>query len=220
MPRTPSQPPRRNFQLADWTPARRAWLWVAAAFVAGLLLFVIVRPDGQSPATDDDARPTAARAEYDPLPAPLPAGAADASGMDEERLRPPEPEERPQLVEAPPPPPPPPLPPEPPVAPATTPSGVPMARGSRPEPIEGRMPPPSYPAQALRRGEFGTVVVRAEVGPDGVPTSVSVARSSGSRTLDRAAAAAVNRWRFRPAQLEGRPTVGSVLVPIEFKPRR
>ena len=71
-----------------------------------------------------------------------------------------------------------------------------------------------------RRGESGTVVVRAEVGPDGVPTSVSVARSSGSRTLDRAAVSAVNRWQFRPAQLEGRPTVGSVLVPIEFKPQR
>ena len=137
--------------------------------------------------------------------------------MDDERRRPPEPDEQPQLVETPPPPPP--EPPPAPVAP-TTPAGVPLASGSRPEPIEGRMPPPSYPALALRRGESGTVVVRAEVGPDGVPTSVSVARSSGSRTLDRAAVSAVTRWQFRPAQLEGRPTVGSVLVPIEFKPRR
>ena len=217
MPRVPSDPSRRSFQLSDWTPGRRAWLWVVGAFVAGLLLFLLVRPGDDASLPDDATPPTASRADYDPLPAPLPAGEREASGMDDERRRPPEPDEQPQLVETPPPPPP--EPPPAPVAP-TTPAGVPLASGSRPEPIEGRMPPPSYPALALRRGESGTVVVRAEVGPDGVPTSVSVARSSGSRTLDRAAVSAVNRWQFRPAQLEGRPTVGSVLVPIEFKPRR
>ena len=87
-------------------------------------------------------------------------------------------------------------------------------------PVLVSSPSPRYPAQAWRRREAGTVLVRVDVGPDGVPTSVTVARSSGSRTLDRAAVDAVNRWQFRPAQLEGRPTVGSVLVPIEFKPQR
>ncbi len=217
MPRPSSDTPRRSSALAAWTPGRRAWVWVVGAFAAGLLLFLLVRPGNEGSRPDDATRPTASSPDYAPLPAPLPAGESEASGMDDERRRPPEPDERPQLVETAPPPPP--EPPPAPVAP-TTPAGVPLASGTRPEPLEGRMPPPSYPAQALRRGESGTVVVRAEVGPDGVPTSVTVARSSGSRTLDRAAVDAVNRWQFRPAQLEGRPTVGSVLVPIEFKPQR
>ncbi len=207
---------RRPSRTAQWRPARRAWLWVLLAFAAGLALFALVLPDRDAALPEGAPGPTASGPDYAPLPAPLPAGVSEASGMDAERRRAPEPEERPQLVETPPPPP-----PEPPapVAPAT-PAGVPLASGTRPEPIEGRMPTPTYPAQALRRGDSGTVVVRVEVGPDGVPTSVNVARSSGSRVLDRAAVAAVNRWQFRPAQLEGRPTVGSVLVPIEFNAQR
>ena len=66
----------------------------------------------------------------------------------------------------------------------------------------------------------GTVLVRVDVGPDGVPTSVGISRSSRSRDLDRAAIEAVQRWRFRPAMADGRPTVGSVVVPIEFEARR
>ena len=89
---------------------------------------------------------------------------------------------------------------------------------SQPQPIAGQTPAPRYPPQALRRGERGTVMVRVEIGPDGVPGAVSVANSSGSRLLDRAAVDAVRRWRFRPAQANGRPTVGSVLVPISFTP--
>ncbi len=60
-------------------------------------------------------------------------------------------------------------------------------------------------------------MVRVDVGPDGVPTSTSLVEGSGSRDLDRAALAAVRRWRFRPAQVNGRPTVGSAVVPINFE---
>jgi protein TonB len=79
------------------------------------------------------------------------------------------------------------------------------------------MPAPRYPAQALRSGEQGTVMVSAEISEDGVPSAVEVARSSGSRQLDRAAVDAVRHWRFRPAMADGRPTTGRVQVPISFK---
>jgi protein TonB len=68
------------------------------------------------------------------------------------------------------------------------------------------------------RGEGGTALVIAYIGPDGVPTSTDLAQSSGSRELDRAAQSAVRRWRFEPAMENGRPTVGRVVVPIDFRP--
>jgi protein TonB len=86
---------------------------------------------------------------------------------------------------------------------------------SQPQPIS--TPSPKYPAQALRNGERGTVMVSVEIGADGVPTDVGVAKSSGSRHLDRAAVDAVRRWRFRPAMADGRPTTGRVQVPISFE---
>jgi protein TonB len=196
--------------MADWLPSRRALLWMLLAFVAGLVVFALVLSrSGDDFYRAGPAAPTANGRDYAPLPTPMPAGERDASGM----LRAPaddgEEGERPRLVESPPPP--------PVAAPVPAPS-IPAASVTSPEPIAGRTPAPRYPPQALRRGERGTVVVRAEIGPDGVPTSVSIVTGSGSRLLDRAAVDGVRRWRFRPAQANGQPTVGTVTVPIEFNP--
>ncbi|WP_141233490.1 energy transducer TonB, partial [Lysobacter antibioticus] len=75
---------------------------------------------------------------------------------------------------------------------------------------------PQYPAQALRRGEAGTVRIRVEVTESGDVGSLEVAEGSGSRLLDRAALAAVRQWRFRPATRGGRPVADTVIVPITF----
>lgn len=198
--------------MADWLPSRRALLWMLLAFVAGLVVFALVLSrSGDGFYRAGPAAPTANGPDYAPLPTPLPAGERDASGM----LRSPVDEggdgERPRLVEAPRPP--------PVVAPAPVAApSAPAASVTRPEPIAGRTPAPRYPPQALRGGERGTVVVRADIGPDGVPTSVSIVSGSGSRLLDRAALDGVRRWRFHPAQANGQPTVGTVTVPIEFNP--
>lgn len=192
-------------------------LWMLLAFVAGLVVFALVLSRG----SDDfyragPAAPTASGPDYAPLPTPLPAGERDASGMPQAPVGDGRDagaaDERPRLVETPRPPP-----------PARTESSDPMpaspaATVTQPQPIAGRTPAPRYPPQALRRGERGTVVVRADIGPDGVPTSVSIVSGSGSRLLDRAALDGVKRWRFRPAHANGQPTVGSVTVPIEFNP--
>lgn len=79
---------------------------------------------------------------------------------------------------------------------------------------------PRYPAGARRRGEGGTVVLRVNVGADGKPEDVEVARHSGSRELDRAALVAVRDWRFRPATRDGREVASVVEQPVEFKPRQ
>ncbi|SFN43843.1 energy transducer TonB [Dokdonella immobilis] len=79
---------------------------------------------------------------------------------------------------------------------------------------------PKYPLDARRRGEQGTVVLRVLVGRDGLPVEVDIARSSGSRQLDRAAREAVLRSRFRPVRIDGIAVPARGLVPIEFSIER
>lgn len=215
---TPAPAPHRPaFDLGRWLPAGRSFLWVLLAFVIGLVLFALVLSAGRK---DDDALfrvgtpPTADAPRYSPLPAPLPAGRDNASGMGAPPAQAPgEEEERPRLVET--------RPAAPPASlPQPTAPAVPSGPVSRPEPLAGQTPAPRYPTQSLRRGESGTVTVRAQIGPDGVPSEVAVASGSGSRYLDRAAVDAVKRWRFRPAMQGGQPTTGTVMVPIEFQAQR
>ncbi len=78
-------------------------------------------------------------------------------------------------------------------------------------------PAPAYPAAAQRGGEQGTVLLQVEVGADGRPDEVSLARGSGSRDLDRAALEAVRGWTFEPAIRDGEPVASSVQVPVEFR---
>lgn len=77
-------------------------------------------------------------------------------------------------------------------------------------------PAPVYPFAARRRGQEGRVVLDVEVLPDGGAGAVSVARTSGVVSLDRAALEAVRRWRFRPARRDGRPVRSTVRVPVRF----
>lgn len=200
-----------------WRPSRRTLLIAAVAFVVGLGLFTLVwfgDRDDSFYKVEPVASPDSSASEFDPLPAPMPAGRGDdASGMKDEPGKP-LPESQARIIERAPP-------AAPPVSVATDapPSQGPAATGDTAEPIPTRMPAPEYPRRAFRQGIEGTVLVRAEVGPDGVPTSVGLVRSSRSRDLDRAALDAVRRWRFRPAMVDGHPTVGSVVVPIEFRRR-
>jgi len=55
----------------------------------------------------------------------------------------------------------------------------------------------NYPMYAQHRRLRGTVVVRAEIDRDGKAQKVSVLRSSGSPTLDRAAVLTVKRSQFK-----------------------
>ncbi|MDQ3268864.1 MAG: TonB family protein [Pseudomonadota bacterium] len=82
-------------------------------------------------------------------------------------------------------------------------------------------PPPAYPRDALREGLGGTVLLQVLVDTDGKPLQVDVARSSGHRSLDRAARRHVlARWMFRPAIQDGRPVQAIGLVPVEFALRQ
>ena len=59
-------------------------------------------------------------------------------------------------------------------------------------------PAPRYPAEALRSGTSGEVLVEITVGTDGSVTDARVLRANPPRVFDREALNAVKRWRFEP----------------------
>jgi protein TonB len=69
---------------------------------------------------------------------------------------------------------------------------------------------PSYPADCRRRGEEGTATLLLEV-RGGAVKEVRMERSSGHEGLDRAAVAALRKWKFN-ASLEA-----LVRVPVVFR---
>lgn len=79
--------------------------------------------------------------------------------------------------------------------------------------------PPAYPVECRRRREQGTVTLAVLVGTDGRVDQVSVSGSSGSFRLDRAALAAVRRWRWSPVIRDGAAVMvrGFVTIPFVLK---
>jgi protein TonB len=212
MPETPANSPaprRGGLQFS-----RHTWLIVAIAFAAGLLLFLLLwarhRNDNDFFRADAPVSSPTGQV-FEPLPVPMPADEESATpapdegehapgmvGIDESRPNPP-----PAPAAAPPPPP---AEPTMPAAPAqATSSPVPIGKPSAP-----------YPADALRNGDSGTVLLRVTIGPDGVPHGVALARSSRSRSLDRAAMSAVRTWRFKPAMRDGQPVAATVQIPVSY----
>jgi periplasmic protein TonB len=103
-------------------------------------------------------------------------------------------------------------------------SAAAMAAATPPGPIlvtapRYRLPPtpPAYPPRAVEFGLTGTVLVRARVTPDGSTEETRLWRSSGHALLDAAALAAVRRWAFEPASVEGRRVEAWVEVPVHFR---
>ncbi|MEO6690442.1 MAG: TonB family protein [Dokdonella sp.] len=88
----------------------------------------------------------------------------------------------------------------------------------------GRFHPPrvlartklSYPPDAYEAGSQGTVAVMVTVAIDGAVVETHVHESSGSASLDRAAADAVAHWTFKSAEREGNPTEAQAIVNIDW----
>jgi len=78
-------------------------------------------------------------------------------------------------------------------------------------------PAPDYPAQAVRQGWQGTVLLRVKVLQTGAVDGIEVVKSSGKKLLDDAAVHTVERWVFAPSTRGATPIDGFATVPIEFK---
>lgn len=74
---------------------------------------------------------------------------------------------------------------------------------------------PAYPAGLAARGVQGRAVVRVKLTPEGKARSVSIAESSRSRELDKAALALARSFPYAPARKGVAPD--EVLVPIRFR---
>lgn len=82
-----------------------------------------------------------------------------------------------------------------------------------------RAAPPVYPKESQRRREHGTVVLRVLVDAAGRPAQIQVERSSGFERLDLAARQAVEKFLFRPYEVNGVAQAAQVLIPIGFDRR-
>ncbi|MET0269419.1 MAG: energy transducer TonB, partial [Sphingomonas sp.] len=76
--------------------------------------------------------------------------------------------------------------------------------------------PPRYPTESRRKREEGTVVLRLTLAVDGSVADIGVAQGSGFERLDKAALAAVRRWRWSPTMVGGEPVQVRGLVRIPF----
>lgn len=79
-----------------------------------------------------------------------------------------------------------------------------------------RTSPLPYPKAAIDAKMSGTVVLRVLVGADGLPKQVEVERSDAGPVLEASAMESVSAWEFNPAEKDGQPVEGWVLVPINF----
>lgn len=78
---------------------------------------------------------------------------------------------------------------------------------------------PVYPKESLRRREYGTVILRVLIDEIGRPAQIQVERSSGYARLDAAGRDAVEKFLFRPHEVNGIAQPAQVLIPIEFTRR-
>ena len=75
---------------------------------------------------------------------------------------------------------------------------------------------PEYSDEARRAKISGTVLLSIDVDTRGEVHNISVKRSLGLG-LDEKAIEAVSRWKFRPGAIDGKPTVISALVEVNFR---
>jgi len=95
-------------------------------------------------------------------------------------------------------------------------STIAVADISNPEVLE-RKPVP-YPAEAKRLAHEGEVELRVWVNADGTAGEVVLLRSSGDEHLDRAAAAGVKDWKYKPSRRDSGEAIGNtILVQVQFQ---
>jgi len=78
--------------------------------------------------------------------------------------------------------------------------------------------PPRYPAEALKKGEQGNVVLDVTVDATGKVTGVQIDQhgTDASTDLQLAALQAAGNWKFTPGRRNGKAVGGVIQVPVNF----
>lgn len=77
--------------------------------------------------------------------------------------------------------------------------------------------PPKYPKAALMNEETGTVTMGFLVGTDGKVVESKIEKSSGSKSLDKAALTALGQCKFKPGTKDGKPEQSWAKVDFVWK---
>jgi protein TonB len=77
--------------------------------------------------------------------------------------------------------------------------------------------PPKYPRAALMNEESGTVGMLFMIAADGKVTDSKVEKSSGSKSLDKAAVSALSLCKFKPGTKDGKAEALSAKVEFVWK---
>lgn len=75
---------------------------------------------------------------------------------------------------------------------------------------------PTYTPEALFQKTQGTVVLELVVQANGLPSNIRIVRSLDPGGLDEQAVIAVQKWRFEPGRLAGKPVDVLVTVMLDF----
>ncbi len=84
-------------------------------------------------------------------------------------------------------------------------------------PITRHRTPLVYPENARRLALHGTTVLRLKISVTGQVSRAQIKKSSNYPILDQAALNCARSWTFQPAFKAGKPVVGEVETPVEFK---
>lgn len=100
---------------------------------------------------------------------------------------------------------------------AATEDAVPLPEEAEPPRERPGNPRPEFPVAARDQGQEGEVVLRVAVRTDGSVGAIEVLK--GERTFTEPTVAAVRRWQFQPATLEGKPLAVFKIVKVPFRLR-
>jgi TonB family protein len=74
---------------------------------------------------------------------------------------------------------------------------------------------PEFSEEARRAKHYGTVILVVDVDTTGRAINFRIAKSLGLG-LDEKAMEAVSRWKFRPAQRDGKPVIVPATIEVNF----
>lgn len=79
-----------------------------------------------------------------------------------------------------------------------------------------RTPPPEYPRAMLSKQITGVVSLLVEIDAQGNVSTCKVEKSSRPE-FEKPAEEAVLKWKFKPAEREGKPVASKLLIPLHFR---